>query len=127
MAKYAPTVERMTEAVFLVVGHDAEGSEAIREQYLDAHLEYVEQHCNDYLICGPLKPPGEVTLCASYFLLAAADEHAARALVSGDPYVQNGVYARLDVQEAVASAGRWLGGVIWESGDSIRAAREAQK
>ncbi len=127
MAKYAPTVERMSEAVFLVIGHDAQGSEAIREEHLDAHLEYVEQHCDEYLICGPLKPPGESTLCASYFLLAAANEQAARDLVSGDPYVKHGVYARLDVQEAVASAGRWLGGVIWESGDSIRAAREAQQ
>jgi len=126
MAQHAPTVPRMTERVFLVVGFDAPGSEAVRDQYLDDHLAYVEQRCEQYLICGPLKPPGEDRLIGSYFLLAAADEASARAMVSGDPYVEHGVYKNLDVKEAIPSAGRFMGGVIWESGDAIRAAQAAQ-
>lgn len=126
MAKHAPTVERMSEAVFLVIGYDADNSAAIRDAQLDAHLEYVERHCDDYLICGPIREPEHTELCGSYFLLTARDEKAARAMVSDDPYVKHGVYARIDVKAAVPSAGRWMGGVIWESAEAIRAAQAAQ-
>ena len=125
MAKFAPTVPRMTEKVFLVIGYDAPGSAPIRNAQLEAHLDYVEQRCNDYLVCGPLKPPGETELIGSYFLLAADSEADARAMVEGDPYVAHGVYQRIDVKEAVASAGRLMGGVIWESAEAIRAAQAA--
>ena len=120
MAQFAPTVERLEGEVFLVLAFDAEGSSAIRERELDAHLTYVEKHCDDYLICGPLRDPGESALIGSFFLLAAESEAKARQIVDADPYVQSGMYREIRVLSATAAAGRLLNGVIWGSPDDIR-------
>ncbi len=122
MAKFAPTVDRIDGEVFLVLAFDGPDTAATRDEALDGHLEYVEQRCEDYLICGPLREPGGTDLIGSFFLLVADDEDQARELVSGDPYVRSGMYAEIRVLSATASAGRLMGGVIWESADAIRAA-----
>lgn len=122
MAKFAPTVDRIDGEVFLVLAFDGPDSAASRDEALDGHLEYVEKRCEDYLICGPLREPGGTELIGSFFLLVAEDEEQARALVGGDPYVRSGMYAQIRVLSATASAGRFMGGVIWESAEAIRAA-----
>ncbi|MEM7613061.1 MAG: YciI family protein [Pseudomonadota bacterium] len=127
MAKFAPTVPRLGKRVFMITATDAPGTDAERAEHLDAHLEYVEKHCEQYLICGPVRAVGEQKLAGSFFLVAAADENEAEAIVSGDPYFQCGLYGSIDRKEFTASAGKWMGGVIWESADEIRAyANEAR-
>ena len=120
MAKYAATVPRVEGDVFLVTAFDAEGSAEIRDSELEGHLEYVEKHCDQYLVCGPLRDTDGPELVGSFFLIAAADEAAARSLVDGDPYMQSGMYARINVNAAVPAAGKFMGGVIWESAEAIR-------
>lgn len=120
MAKLAPTVPRVAGDVFLVLAYDAEGSAEIRDRDLDSHLEYVERNCDNYLICGPLRNPGEDALIGSFFLVAASSEADARDLVAGDPYVRSGMYDRIEVHSATPAAGRFLGGVIWESAEAVR-------
>ncbi|MEO1247014.1 MAG: YciI family protein [Pseudomonadota bacterium] len=122
MAKNAPTVPRIDGAVFLVLAYDGLGSEAARDAELEAHLDYVERHYERYLVCGPLRNPGEEPLIGSFFLVQADTADDAEALVSGDPYVKSGMYAEIRVQEATAAGGRFMGGVIWESAEAIRAA-----
>ena len=87
---------------------------------MDAHLTYIEKHCDDYLVCGPLREPGESSLIGSFFLLAAENEAQARQIVGGDPYVQSGMYREIRVLSATAAAGRLMNGVIWGSADDIR-------
>lgn len=123
MAKHAPTVPRIDGSVFLVLAYDAPGSEAIRDRELEAHLDYVERNVDRYLVCGPLRNPGEAPLIGSFFLVHAASAEDARALVSGDPYVRSGMYADVRVEEATPAGGRFMGGVIWESAEAIRAAQ----
>ena len=120
MARFSPTVPRIDGDVYLVMCYDGEGSEALRDSELDEHLEYVEKHVDDYLICGPLREPGETKLIGSFFLVAAEDAEAARAIVSADPYVESGMYREIVVKAAVPAGGRLMGGVIWESADAIR-------
>jgi len=120
MAQFAPTVPRIDSDVFLVLCYDSEGSAEIRERELDGHLEYVERHTDEYLVAGPLREPGEAPLVGSFFLVAAADADAARAIVSADPYVKSGMYREITVKAAVPAGGRFMGGVIWESADAIR-------
>lgn len=120
MAQHAPTVPRIDSDVFLVLCHDGEGSAAIRERELDGHLDYVEKHVEQYLVCGPLREPGEAALVGSFFLVAAESADAARAIVSADPYVRSGMYREIIVKTAVPAGGRLMGGVIWESADAIR-------
>jgi uncharacterized protein YciI len=122
MAEFAPTVPRIDGEVFLVLAFDGDDTAKVRDEHLEGHLAYIEQHCDDYLVCGPLQEPGEPDLVGSFFLLVAESETAARDLVGGDPYMQSGIYAEVRVLSGVASAGRFMGGVIWESAATIRAA-----
>ena len=75
---------------------------------------------NEYLVCGPLRNPGEPALVGSFFLLVADDAAEAEALVSGDPYFRSGMYADVQIREATPAGGRLMGGVIWESADAVR-------
>ncbi len=122
MAKNAPTVPRIDGPVFLVLAYDGPGSAAVRDEELEAHLDYVEHNHERYLVCGPLRNPGEEPLIGSFFLVQADTAEDAEALVAGDPYVRSGMYADIRVHEATAAGGRFMGGVIWESAEAIRAA-----
>ncbi len=115
-----PTVPRYDSPLYLVTCRDGPGSGAARAQHLDGHLRHVELNWRRYVLAGPLRMPGKQPLVGSYFLVRAADEADARALMAGDPYVSSGLYATMDVLEATASIGRYLGGKIWENADAIR-------
>ena len=120
MAEFAPTVDRLSENAFLVVALDGAGSAEVRDSALDGHLEYVEKHCDRYLICGPMNVPGNPELVGSFFLITADDEQDARDFLAGDPYMASGMYASVTVHQVSAAAGRLMGGVIWESAEAIR-------
>lgn len=120
MAKFAPTVPRLETRVFMITAFDCDEPGDARAEHLDAHLEYVEKHCEEYLICGPVRPIGQQELGGSFFLVAAKDEEEAERIVSGDPYFKCGLYGHIEKKEFTASAGKWMGGVIWESADQIR-------
>lgn len=122
MAEFAPTIDRVAERVFLIIAHDGDGSEALRDEHLAGHLAYVEKHCDQYLAAGPMRNPGETSLSGSFFLVAASDDRAAREFLDGDPYMRCGMYKSVVLNEVTPAAGRWMGGVIWESVDAVRAA-----
>ena len=119
MAKFAKTVPRIGSTAYLVICHDGTDSGSARELYLAAHLEYVEQHVDEYLLAGPLREPGGEALIGSMLVVAASSADEARAIVGADPYVESGMYARISVSEFVPAAGRLLGGVIWDSPDEL--------
>ena len=125
MAKFAETVPRIDAGVFLVLALDGPDSAAPRDAHLESHLEYVEKNVDRYLVCGPLRNPGEEPLIGSFFLVKADSADEARDLVSGDPYVKSGMYAEIQVHEATAAGGSFMGGVIWESAEAIRAMQSA--
>ena len=121
MANFAPTVPRVDGNVFLIVAMDADGSAELRDKNLEGHLEHIEKHCDHYLVCGPLREPNGTVLIGSFFVVVAEDESAARQLLDGDPYFKSGMYGDIRVTAATPAAGRLLGGVIWESAESVRA------
>ncbi|WP_397421347.1 YciI family protein [Phenylobacterium sp.] len=117
---HPPTVERYDSPLYLIVCRDGPGSAVTRAEELDGHLRHVEVNWRRYVLAGPLRDPGAQPLIGSYFLVRAVDEADARALMSGDPYVSSGMYATMEVLEATASIGLYLGGKIWASADAIR-------
>lgn len=125
MAKHAPTVARYERDQYLILAYDAPDSQPLRDQHLDAHLEHIERNIDRYVVCGPMLLDGGPSLAGSFFVVFADDKADARALLDGDPYLNCGMYARIDVQQVTVAAGQALGGVIWESGDAIRAAQAA--
>lgn len=121
MATHCKTVPRLEKRVFMIIATDAPGMEAARAEHLDGHLEYVEKHVDEYLIAGPLREIGDDKLAGSFFLVAAESPEAAEAIVGGDPYFTCGLYGVIEKRELTASAGHWMGGVIWQDADEIRA------
>ena len=115
-----PTVARYDSPLYLVICRDGPGSGTERAENLDGHLHHVENNWQRYVLAGPLRQPGAQPLIGSYFLVRATNEADARVLMSGDPYVSSGMYATMEVLEATASIGLYLGGKIWESADAIR-------
>ena len=59
MAKFAPSIEKLSEKVYLVLAYDDESNRAVRETNLDEHLEFIEMNYKRYLTCGPLRLPEE--------------------------------------------------------------------
>lgn len=125
MAKHAPTVERYAQRQFLVITHDGPGSEALRDEHLAGHLEFIERNLDRYLVCGPMLKDGGPELQGSYFVVFADDSDDARALLDGDPYLRCGMYAKVDVHEVTTAAGKAMGGVIWESVEAVRQRQNA--
>lgn len=114
------TVPRHPEAVFAVWCSDGPDAERLRETHLDGHLAHVEANHERYLVAGPLRRDGETGLCGSFFIVAADTEAEARAFMAGDPYFTCGLYERIEYRALTPAAGRWMGGVIWESAQELR-------
>jgi uncharacterized protein YciI len=115
-----PTVPRPEGDCFLFACWDSPGSAPLRTRDLDGHLAHVEAHWRRYVVAGPMREPGGDALVGSLFLVLAPDVDAAWALMRGDPYVANGMYARIDVRHFTRSIGLAVGGKIWDSADAIR-------
>lgn len=114
-----PTVPRQDEPAFLVICRDAPGQSGLRETHLKGHLDHVEANWERYVVAGPIREPGETALVGSVFLVLAASEDDARALMAGDPYVSSGLYGEMEVKQMTLSIGRYPGGKIWESAEAI--------
>jgi hypothetical protein len=120
-ARRAPRARRLEETAFAVWCADGEAAEALRRDRLDGHLAFVEAHHERYLVAGPLRRDAEARLAGSLFVILAETEAEAREFMSGDPYVSAGVYQSMVYRRLTPAAGRWMGGVIWEDADDIRA------
>lgn len=109
----APDETRPRETVFLLVCHDAPGSEAPRQAHMRGHLAFIERNIDRILVAGPALAEGGA-IDASVFVVRAADEPGARALLAGDPYFQNGVWVRIEARRFRAVCGTAMGGITWD-------------
>jgi hypothetical protein len=109
----APQQSRPRETVYLLLCHDAPGSHLPRELHMRGHLEFIERNIDRIVVGGPALD-GESKIDSSVIVLRAASEQEARDFMKGDPYFQNGVWARIDVRRFRAVCGTALGGVTWE-------------
>lgn len=115
-----PVVPRLADGAFVFWCEDGPDAAAMRLRHLDGHLAHIEAHHDRYLVAGPLRTDGAAALSGSLFVVAAPSLADAEALMAGDPYMANGVYARVEIRAFVPAAGRWMGGVIWRSADELR-------
>ena len=121
MATRLPVVPRLQAKVFAVWCEDGPDAGPLRQRHLDGHLNYVERFHDRYLISGPMRRGAEPALVGSLFVVTAADEGDARAFLDGDPYFFEGVFRSVSIGAFTPAAGAWMGGVIWESAEALRA------
>lgn len=120
MSVKPPVAPRIDGAVFAAWCEDGPESAERRRVHLDGHLNYVERWHDRYLVAGPLRRSGEPDLVGSLFVVRAYDEEDARRFLDGDPYFSEGVFKSVAIRHFMPAAGVWMGGVIWESADSLR-------
>ena len=44
MAEFAPSIDKLSEKVFLVLAYDDDSNRSVRESHLDEHLEFIEMN-----------------------------------------------------------------------------------
>ena len=99
--------------VFVFRAYDGPDGARLRVEHLQAHVRYVEANFTRYAMAGPiLDARGEMT--GSLFILRAASLGEAWALMSAEPYVIAGVYARIETETVRPAAGVWPGGRAWD-------------
>ncbi|MFN3959029.1 MAG: YciI family protein [Parvularculaceae bacterium] len=112
-------VPRLPEAAYAFWCADGPSAATVRVAALAGHLAHIERHHDRYLIAGPMRRDPSPEICGSFFIVTAESETAARDLIAGDPYVSQGAFASIDCCKLTPAAGRWMGGVIWESADEL--------
>lgn len=87
--------------VYALIGWDAPGSAALRQQHRPAHLADLEALASEGRVrhAGPLRGSDGQPL-GSLVLFEAESLEAARSLAATDPYVVGGVFERHEVYEA---------------------------
>jgi len=94
---------------FALIGHDGPDGAALRKKHRPAHLEGLAALDAEGRVRhgGPLLDEDGAP-CGSVVIFEAADLAAARDVVARDPYVQRGVFARVELRETkpVFSGGR---------------------
>lgn len=91
--------------LYSIVGIDVENSLAQRKQARPAHLQRLEQLQSEgrLIIAGPnpaidSEDPGEAGFTGSLIVAEFASLDAARTWAEADPYMEAGVYSRVDVK-----------------------------
>jgi len=114
-----PQVEKDPTPVFLFVCKDGPNAASARVVHLAGHLAHVEANWRRYIVAGPMRQPGQTTICGSCFLVRAADVDTAWGIMRGDPYITSDLYADIAVTDVTPSIGLWVGGKIWTDAASI--------
>ena len=99
--------------LFVVIGTDGPDAAERRRAQLDAHLAWVLTAMERLRVAGPVRDAPGAAPCMSVYILEAADEEDARALVATDPYFQAGVWQSVEFRHFNAAAGTWVGGAAW--------------
>lgn len=120
LPEHPPQVPRLEQTCYLVICRDGPDAKDARVTHLDGHLTHVENNWQRYISAGPIREPGGEALVGSVFLVLADSLGDAEALMGGDPYITCGMYESVEYKEFTNSIGRYIGGKIWGSHDSIR-------
>ena len=99
-------------SLFAVYCRDAENSAELRQKFMAEHLANVEAVVGKIAVAGPLKEGADTV--GSLFVVKADDEASARAVLEADPYFAAGVWQSIEVDQFLAVAGDWVGGITWK-------------
>ena len=99
-------------SLFVVYCRDAENSGEIRQKFMAEHLANVEAVIENIAVAGPLKEGADTV--GSLFVVKADDETSARVILEADPYFAAGVWQSIEVDQFLAVAGDWVGGITWK-------------
>ena len=88
-------------ALYVIIGHDVPDSLELRKQFRPAHLERLAalDEQKRLIVGGPTPiAHGQPEMSGSVLVVDFADDDAAQAWASEDPYLLNGVYSHVDIK-----------------------------
>lgn len=86
--------------LFVMYAEDSSDSSAKRDRHRAAHVAHISALDDNgrIVLAGPLKDDAGERSIGALIVFEAADIKAARQLVGQDPYVEGGVFQRIDIQ-----------------------------
>jgi uncharacterized protein YciI len=115
-----PVVPRPAQTCFAFTCFDGPEAPSLRVRDLEGHLAHIEANWERYLIAGPARDPEQPTINGSILLVFADSLDEAWSLMRGDPYFNNGQFARIDVRQFSPAVGLAIGGKTWTDVESVR-------
>ena len=98
---------------WLAMSQDVENGTAIREEYLAAHLEYIESILHKIEVGGPMNTEQNPEYTSSVIIYRVDSEADAKTLLENDPYYKAGLYASTKLMQFNPVVGNWVGGKSW--------------
>jgi hypothetical protein len=94
-------------ALFVITCWDKPGVLDQRVQHRPDHVAYLKTQDPVIRVAGPqLDDNGQ--MCGSLFVIEVDDLEAAKAFNAGDPFVQRGVFGKVDIRGFNKTMGSWL-------------------
>ena len=94
--------------IFIVFCQDAAEGTARRQALMQQHFAHIRAMKPHYLAAGPCPADASRPDQASFLLLEADSEEAARSIMEQDPYFIGGVWKDMMIRPFRPVVGRWL-------------------
>ena len=92
--------------LFAITCWDKPGALDERVQHRPDHVAYLKTQEAVIRVAGP-QLDDEGRMCGSLFVIEADDLEAAKAFNAGDPFVQRGVFGKVDIRGFTKTMGSW--------------------
>ncbi len=89
--------EGADDMLFIVRFTEKPGSSAIRQQYLRDHIAWLEEHKNEILVPGSLRPEPDAPAVGACWIVDAPGKAAVEKLFLSDPFWINGLRASVEI------------------------------
>ena len=93
-------------ALFTVVCQDKPGALDLRLERRPDHVAYLKTQEAILRVAGPLLD-ADGQMCGSLFVIDVADAAAAQAFSAADPFVQTGVFGKVEIRGFAKTMGSW--------------------
>jgi uncharacterized protein YciI len=93
-------------ALFAITCWDKPGAMPERLQHRPDHVAYLKTQDAVIRVAGP-QLDGQGHMCGSLFVIEVDNLEAAKAFNAGDPFVQRGVFGKVDIRGFDKTMGSW--------------------
>jgi len=83
--------------LFVIRFTDKLDSQAIREQYLDAHISWLDQRRESVLVAGSLREEDSSNPVGAFWIVEAKSKSEAAAIFKSDPFWTKGMRGKVEI------------------------------
>jgi uncharacterized protein YciI len=83
--------------LFVIRFTDKPGRQAVREQYLDAHISWIDQRRESILVAGSLREDTNSNPIGAFWIVEAENKRDATKIFQSDPFWTNGLRQKVEI------------------------------